>query len=333
MSEENTVVTNEATPAVIANGADAAESKASYDGAAIRGARKEVSTEQSTTEESAKRPGYNPVDIETATPEQIKERMNYIYRQMKDNEKSSKQSEKMLREYRGLAAQQSQQIEELTKGFNGVVNHLQTKNLDDNEDQLTALMNAAFERGDNKGYLEAQKKLIKLGVDKELIQRKPAPVQQQKQPTKQNSASQLANDASNEGYLSSDEVRLTEAWQNERDENGELLRPWSKDTDNRFAAALRETQGVFSNPRFENMSYEDKLAEVDKRMGVAKRVANQTVSAGGLNGRNKTAKVTLSADIEKMVRATKWGGSKYKTDDERLDAYRKQLQNVKKGAR
>lgn len=329
---------SEAETAVAPNGAAQAiaEPTASekYDGAAIRSERKEEAKAKEP-EAVEKRPGYDPVDIETASPEQVKERINYLYRQVKDKDKREREVNRIL-------ADQSRVIAELTAASNTIVSHIQTKTLDDGEEQLTAVMNSAFERGDNRGYLDAQKKLVTLRVEKELLQRQPK-AQPQTQPAQQtngkyNSASQIANDASGEGYLSSEEVRLTEAWQNERDENGNFLRPWTRTSDVNnpdpaFSAALREAQGVFTNPRFANATYEEKLAEVDRRMGVAKRVTGQTVSATGLTGRGKNTKITLSADIEKMVRHTKWGGSKYKTDDERLDAYRKQLSAVKKGAR
>lgn len=310
------------------------ETKNTYDGAEIRGARREESKETKAPEVE-KHPGYNPIDVETAAPEQVKERLNYLYRQVKDGNKT-------VNQYRQVAAEQSRQIEELTKGFNGVVNHLQTKSLDDNEEALTQLMNTAFEKGDNKGYLDAQKKLIKLGVDKEILtQRQTQSKQTQQQPVQQqrnyDAASRIADDAASEGVISSEDARLTEAWQNEKDENGNQIRPWSKTAnaehpDPLYTAALREAQAVFTNKRFENLTHEEKLAEIDRRMGTPKRVTAQTVTGGGLNGRGKVSKVTLSADIEKMVLRTKWGGSKHKTDEERLSAYRQQLVKVR-GAR
>lgn len=334
MSEENQADIG-ATSDVAATAPQEPTSAEKYDGAAIRSERKDAKTETAGGNSAETRPGYNPVDVKTATPEAVQERIDYLYRQVKDKGNREREVNKILSE-------QARVIDELAKNQNAVVNHIQTKTLDDSEDVLTSAMNHAFEKGDHKGYLEAQRKLIKLGVDKELLKNRPQPQAHVPQPQhsggKYNSASQIANDAAGEGYLSNDEARLTEAWQNERDETGNFVRPWARtadmnNPDQAFAAALRETQGVFSNPRYAALSYEDKLAEVDRRMGVAKRVANQSVSAGGLTGKGKTAKITLSADIEKMVRQTKWGGSKYKTDDDRLDAYRKQLATFRKGSR
>lgn len=325
----------EATEAQAENGADktaTVESKNSYDGAAMRSERKEEPKEET----AEKRAGYNPVDIDKASPEEIKERINYLYRQVKDGNKAKGQ-------YIKIAEEQSRQIEELTKGFNGVVSHLTTKNFADSEEAITAQLDAAFAKGDNKGYLEAQKKLINLGVEKriaaEQAKQQPKQVQQQTQQGRAyDSASQIARDAEASGELSAEETNYTAAWQNEKDENGELLRPWSKtadmyNPDPEFRAALNEANGVFNNPRFANKSIEEKLAEVDRRMGVAKRTVSQTVSGIGLTGKSKSSKVSLSADIEKMVKVTKWGGSKFKTDEERLAGYRAQLQKVKGGTR
>lgn len=311
-----------------ANGATAPvveEAKKSYDGAEIRSASKEK-----TEEVTEKRAGYNPVDVEKASPEEIKERINYLYRQVKDGVKTNSQ-------YRQIAAEQSRQIEELTKGFNGVVNHLTTKGFEDSEESLMTQIDEAFAKGDNKGYLAAQKKLIDLGVSKRLAaekQAQPKQTSQQQTQQTQSSASQIARDAEEGGELSPDEVRMTEAWQNEKDENGNLLRPWSKtaDTNNpdpEFTSALREAQAVFTSTRFKDKPYEEKLAEVDRRMGVAKRTVSQTVSGGGLTGKAKTSKITLSSDIEKLAVRTKFGGPKAKTDAEHIEAYRAQLAKVK----
>lgn len=306
-----------------------AESKTSYDGAEIRGVRREESRSEARTEAKpegeAKPSGYAPVDLDNLPPE-VKERVNYLYRQVKD-------SDRTLREFRRIASDQSRQINELTQGHIGLVSHLQEKSLGDSEEAITTQMNAAFERGDNKAYLDAQRKLIDLGVEKRLVvKQKPQPIQQQQpQPI---DASEIANRATLDGNLSPTDIRTTEAWQNEKDENGNVLRPWSKtndvnNPDPAFVQALTETKAVFTNQRFAHLSYEEKLAEVDRRMGLAKRVTAQTVTGGGLKGNTKFSKVSLSPDIEKMVKHTKWGGKKYKTDDERLDAYRQQLVKVK----
>lgn len=317
----------EAAEAQVENDVALEESKASYDGAEIRSGRKEEIKE----EVPDKRAGYNPVDIEKASPEEIKERINYLYRQVKDGNKTNNQ-------YRQIAAEQSRQIEELTKGFNGVVSHLTTKNFADSEEAITAQLDAAFAKGDNKGYLEAQKKLINLGVEKRLAADKPVPARQVQQPQQNgqaySSATQIARDAEGSGELSSEEASYTSAWQNEKDDNGELLRPWSKtadmnNPDPEFRAALNEANGVFNNPRFANKSIEEKLAEVDRRMGVAKRTVSQTVSGMGLTGKSKSSKVTVSSDIEKLAIRSKFGGPKAKTDAEHIEAYRAQIAKVR----
>lgn len=323
MNIDNSEVATEGTP--IASSVPAAEeTKTSYDGAEIRGARREESKPEPKDDKPA---GYKPVDLSGLPPE-VKERVDYLYRQVKDNDRT-------VREYRQIAAEQSRQIQELATGFNGVVTHLQDKNIDDSEETITTQMNAAFERGDNKAYLEAQKKLINLGVEKRIIAEKKTVQQpQQRQQAQPMDAREIANRAQSEGELSPNDYRTTEAWQNEKDESGNFIRPWSRtpdvnNPDPMFVQALTETKAVFTNSRFSGLSYEEKLAEVDRRMGVAKRVTSQTVTGGGLNGRAKMSKVTLSPDIEKLAIRTRFGGPKAKTDAEHIEAYRKQLEKVK----
>lgn len=302
------------------------ESKTSYDGAEIRSAKKEE-----VEEKPEKRAGYNPVDIETASPEQIKERVNYLYRQVKDGNKT-------VTQYRQIAAEQSRQIEELTKGYNGVISHLTVKNFEDAEKTALDALTEAFNKGDNKGYISAQKQYTEIIAKKTAASMQPkAEVRQQAAPQNSQaygSASQVARDAESTGEFSPEETSYTSAWQNEKDENGNLLRPWAKTADQNnpdpeFRAALNEANGVFNNPRFANKSIEEKLAEVDRRMGVAKRTVSQTVSGGRLTGKPNSSKVTLSSDIERLAVRTKFGGPKAKTDAEHIEAYRQQLAKVK----
>lgn len=281
--------------------------------------------------------GYDAVDVRNASPEQIEERLNYLYSQVKTNEREKKEGNRTLTQYRKIAEEQSRQIEELTRSQSMVINHLQDKNIVDNETQLNEIMRQAFERGDNKTYNDAQNRLIEIKVEKKALadkrQVQPQPQRQQNVPQNNyNSASDISNRAVESGELSESDARITQAWQDEKDQNGQNLRPWAYDTHPMFRQALIEGQAVFNNPRFANLPYDQKLAEIDRRMGVEKPNAGQNVIGGGLQSPKKTTKINLTPEVERMVIRTKWGDTKkkqFKSDDERLAAYAKQIATVR----
>lgn len=271
--------------------------------------------------QGGKEAGYYPIDFENASPQEIKERYDYLFKQIKDN----KRNERTLNEYRRLAAEQSDQIAQLTQGFNGVVNHLQTKNIAETETSLKQQMQTAWEKGDNNTYFQLQDKLDDLRLDKKLAAKTQSQPQQQQQVK---NASQYAQQAQMSGDFTERDVSVASGWQDETDERGQLLRPWAFGTDPQHAIAIEEAKIVFSNPRFANFSTEKKLEEVDRRMGLAKRSVGQTVMGANLTIPGKTSKLTLTPKQQEIAIKTKYAG-KGKSDTEHLDAYRKQISLVK----
>lgn len=275
--------------------------------------------------------GYYPIDFETASPQEIKERHDYLYRQIKDQ----KRTDQTLRQYREIASEQSRRIEELTTGFTGVVGHLQEKAFTDNEAAINQTMQAAWEAGDTKAYLMAQSKLIDLKAGK-----KAAELQQKNAPKQEQKPQQPATNYDGDGGLSPEDQRVVDSWQGERDDSGQMLRPWafnrSNDPNNpdpQYIYALSETRAVLMSPRFQNATMEEKMQEVDRRMGVTKSTPKQSVMGGGFTGARKTAKLTLSPKAQEIAVKTKFGGPQAKTDAEHIEAYRKQMETTKKGTR
>lgn len=271
--------------------------------------------------------GYYPIDFATATPDQVKERYDYIYRQVKDGERERRETNRVLKE-------QSRLIDELSSGMGQVVNHIQENTFDNTEATLKANMRAAYEAGNTDAYLEAQDKLDELRLEKKLAERdrKAIPQPQQKQ------VAQPQNDP----MINTDESRVINDWQSERDESGVLLRPWAhnKSTDpnspdQEFLYGLAETRAVFQNPRFADLSIHQKIAEVDRRMGVKKPGSGQSVMGGGLTTNRKSSKITLTPKQQEIAIKTRFGGPKAKSDTDHLEAYRKQIERVQttKGAR
>lgn len=260
--------------------------------------------------------GYEPVSLDDLPPEKQKEiddRINYLYRQVKDHERTN-------REYKTIAQQQSAAIDELMNGVGQVVNHLHGRQAAESEASLMQEMQTAWESGDNKTYLEKQNKLL----DLKLQQR-----QQPQQPQKTQAQQQQQSTAS---PITDTDTRIIEAWQSEKDERGQPLRPWVQtddpnDPDPDFVKALTVAKRVWEkNP---HKTAQENLAEVDRIMGTKQNGGGQTVLRGGLNTPGKRSTIRLTPTQEKIAIKTKYGAKQgAKTEAEYMAAYRKQIESV-----
>ena len=281
----------------------------------------ETSSESTVTQPSAPandRPaGYSPVDVRTASPEQVQQRLDYLYGQIKPTQRENK-------EMRQLLEQQSKVIDELSKTTQGVVTHLTERSFADSEALLTRQMQEAWQRQDNKAYIEAQNKLMDLRVEQRVLAK--TQVQQpQKTNAQPNSAVQIAERAMQNGEINHDDYRITEQWQGEKDESGNLLRPWAFEGDPNYQAALFEGRSVLANPRFAHLTYQQKLEEIDRRMGTQKRTVQPNVMGGNLTKPAKSVKITLSPKQREIALKTQYAG-KGKPEAEHLEKYRQQIE-------
>lgn len=318
------------------------ETEQATDGAGIEGALPAAVTENANDQQDAgtaqpsngSRPaGYYPVPLEGLPDEvrkPVEERFKYLYSQVKTNERT-------LNEFRGIAASQSQKIEELMSGVGSVVDHLQSKNYEDVESTIRAQMEAAHANNDTKSFIELQDKLIEVKADKKAAEKERKAKPQQPQAKQYPTSTEMINGGVRNGEINNDDARVIDAWMNENDEVGNMLRPWAHtqnmQNDPKFAAAMAEAQAVFANPRF--TTTEQRLAEVDRRMGLTRSNGNQTVMGGQLTNRPKNTKITLTPNQERIAVRTKFGGPKAKSDADHIAAYRAQIDkvNLAKGAR
>lgn len=277
------------------------------------------STEENVSHETNSKPaGYYPVDPSNADPVEIKNRIDYLYRQVKDNERS-------LNEYRGIAKSQSEKIEELLGGFGQVVDHIHTKEYTENENNLRYQIRQAYEAGDVNKFEELNEKLLDMKLEKKL-QKKPEPQKQKPEQTRV-PVNQITNDALSVGELTQEDLTYLESWQGEVN-GGQKSRPWATEDHPMYPQAYDEMLLVFTNPVYETLTFNQKLEELDRRMGVKKQSGGQTVMGGNLTTRGKTSKITLSPKQQEIAIRTKFGGPKAKSDADHLEAYRKQLQDM-----
>lgn len=273
--------------------------------------------------------GYYPVEIEDPA---IKQRFDYVYGQVKKNERDKN-------EYKRIASEQSRIIAQLQQDQGAIVNHLQTQTYTNVESQLNDQLKAAYETGDTNALVDIQRKLIKLEAQK-LIQPQKQQFQQpqqfQEQPVNYTNFNQVSGEAVADGDITVQEQQQVNAWAGETNERGEQLRPWlinstgdPSDPDPDYVKAWTVANQVWHKPQYAHLTFDQKLAEVDKRMGVSKTTAKQSVMGGGFTGKPKGGRISLSPEAEKIAIKTKFGGPKAKTDADHIAAYSKQIESVR----
>jgi len=277
-----------------------------------------VSTEQQTTSDRPE--GFDPVDVRTATPEQIEARINRLYGNVKKNEKEAREA-RMANEI--LIAR----FQELANNQQQIVTHLHETNYQEAENTLRQQQREAWDKGDLNGYHAATEKLIEVKAEKAAAKRD---AQQQKPNENKTqiadravSATDAINMSDQSREINANEANIYRAWASETDPYGNPKRPWVNETDIRNSTAAFEGRAVFNNPAFANKSFAEKLREVDRRMGLQTQPqqGSNVLPSGNLTGQRKTSNVKLSLMEETIAVKTKFGGSKAKSDEDHKQAY------------
>lgn len=264
--------------------------------------------------------GYEGNNFVEFTPEQQK-RINTLTKKMGNYERESN-------EWKTVAKQQYDLINELRNGQQQIVNHLQTTNFADVEYQLKTQRKEAFARGDMDAVDEVNDKLTEIKLTKKTaeLQAKLQPARPIVQP---NFTSDPVEQAVQQGTLSRNDAEVYQAWVNETDQYGNLVRPWTGERDSRNSSAAAEGKAVFSNPVYQNKPFAERLKEIDRRMGMTNQQMQQGVlPAGNLTRGGKNSNVKLSSYAENLAIKTKFAGPG-KSNSDHIEAYRKQMAEVR----
>lgn len=287
----------------------------------------ESTQEQSQEQNNAKPEGFDRIDLNTATPDQIKARMDRIYGNMKRYETDSKEqralNEALVREFQSLKSTQDQ-----------VINHLQNTDYQEAETRISQMRMDAWNKGDIDGFTKANDQLLDIRLQKKLATVNQPKEQPQVQKPKGVDGERLVNNAREQGSLSPEEADVTKAWISETDNSGNFKRPWASDpSDPRNYAAALEAQAVFNSPLFANKPIAEKLREVDRRMGIqTQQPPRQNVlGSGNLTSGGKLNTIKLDPAIEKIAIRTKFGGPKAKTDQDHVEAWKRAVAKSKGG--
>lgn len=272
--------------------------------------------------------GYERVDF---TPEQQK-RFDRLYGQVKAQDRKFTEAMDVMR-------QQSDVIAQLQNGVGQVVTHLNNQDVNASEVAARDEADAAFKRGDSRAYLSAMEKVAQISaqkiVNQSLLKQRPQQ-QQQRQVSAPNSTTEAANRAVQQGALSAQDAEAFEAWQEEKDQTGNYLRPWAKreTAGETFDSVLMRSAGVFADPKYRNAPIEQKLAEVDRIMNMQRQTPQQNVMGANLTAKGKTNTVKVSADMERVLNHLRPRGSKAKDAPDPIAWYREQANKAKQqGAR
>lgn len=274
-----------------------------------------------------------PIEARIST---LTKKMGNQYRQLTGDIKTR---DELLRE-------QSLVIEEMRSNMGKVVDHLHSKSITEEENAAKQALRDAHQTGDTEAFVSANERLANVAARKLSIANQPKPQKQETKPNGQQqyrSAGDIADDAVNDGEMDPVMGETVKAWQGETDERGAPLRPWAQSrtpneplNDPIYRRAYLESAVVFDEDGpFAHMTVEQKLAEVDRRMGTQRNQGGQNVMGGGnLTTNKKSAKITLTPEAQRIATRFKFAGPKA-SEAEHLEAYRKQIEKVRstKGAR
>lgn len=285
------------------------------------------------------------VDLSAIEDENIRNAIEGRFAHMSSlMKKQGQKHDRELDKWKRLAEDQARAMEELQGGMGAVVNHIQTQTFATTEQQLRAQLRQARDTGDTDAEMEILDRLAEVKVQKLAAPK----LQPKKTETREQafagyrSGNEIAEEAAADGDLSPEELTVAKAWTEERGANGVLIRPWVKSanpdnplSDPLFRRAQIEMAAVFEETSpYAHLPFEQKLAELDRRMGVQRQPNGQTVMSGNLTPRVKSSKVQLTDTQKRIAVRTKFAGPG-KSNDDHYAAYRAQIErvNANKGAR
>lgn len=286
---------------------------------------------QETPQNENKPAGFDPVELN----KEQQERFNRVYGNMKKYEnkfKDQEQANQILID----------RLNELQNGQQQIVSHLQVGDFQEAENTLKAQRDVAWREGKVELYNEANDKLAELKAQKiaqKFLSERDQKTQKIQQvvplPQRQISGDDAINNAVQTGVVTSDEANIYRSWMNQRDPNGNSLRPWVNSGDIRNSKAALIGRAVFEDPDNAGKSFAEKLKEIDKMMGVQPMQTNgqNVLGNGNLTRGKQTNNIKLSPEIERIAIRTKFGGPKAKSDQDHIDAWKRAAQKSQsKGA-
>jgi len=259
-------------------------------------------------ENKQKPDGYEQVDFnkiqDPELAQKVEARFNRLYAQMKESHTVAQKTEQILME-------QAKQMDDLKAS-------MASQKSDSTMADLRKQLKEAKEDSDYDREVRIQEQMANVVAEQKFadvkLEPKKAPEAQPAQPQNQGPA------------LSDNELSIVEAWQNERNDRNEVSRPWAYYGHPDYQDAMAEVQAVLVSKRFANKSMQEKLAEVDKRMGMSKNSDARSVLGGNLTMPNKSKTIELTPAQKEI--ALKLGRIRGLDDETALKRYASSLKNL-----
>lgn len=242
-------------------------------------AQVEVEVVDAAAQAAPKGNGFEQTDF---TPEQQK-RFDRLYRQIKAQDKA-----KII---------QGEHLTRVTDRMSKLESELAAAKSTDAVTSLRAQIKEARESGDEDRVEKLRDQLVEVQAEIAVSKRTPKEAPKAAAPT--------ANPVPD---LSRSDTAAIKRWSVAADDNGKYTRPWTQEGHKDVDTAAQHLVEVLNSDEFEDMTIEEKLAEVDKRMGYKKpsvsRKDGNAVLGGDLTGSANKDKPSLTreqADVAEKI--------------------------------
>lgn len=257
--------------------------------------------------------GYGFVDIEDPA---VQKRFNRLYKQVK----ASDEANRLLREH----------IANLEKSFSQIQQQQQvvqerfvSQEVQQARNFLQSEYQSAIDAGDFQRQQAIQQQWILLEAEvkaQEILKQQNAQPKDKYPPTN-------INQTVDQYDIPQDEAVYIDAWMNEKSPSGVVVREWAQPNHALFNAALAEAENVFKSPLWANKSVQERMAEVDRRMGLVKPVKQSApqVLSSNLKTSPKRDDIKLTPQEEQIAIRMRLG----KTPQESIERYKAQKRQMR----
>ncbi len=228
--------------------------------------------------------GFEPVDVSHLPEEDqdnIQARFDRLYGQVKMSDRRNKAMESVLLEQQKALVDISQKLTETERTT-------AKKSIEDG-------IRMAEEFGDMPKANQLRQSLIEMNMEEKL-----QAALAKKQP----------NNYSPENVLDTQMAEVTDPYENayltqamaERAPDGNYMRPWAQRGHPDLQVALQEAEVIWTSPKFANKTVEEKMKELDRRMGTPQRKQGSSVLSGGGNQKTQQGAQLTPAEQQVAVR-------------------------------
>lgn len=222
--------------------------------------------------------GFEPVSVDHLPDddkEAIQARFDRLYGQVKMSDRRNKVLE-------GMLAETQKALQDINHKVNEQERTTARKSLEDG-------IRMAEELGDLSKANQLRQTLTEMNIEDKMR----AMLQQKSPPSDYSNPDVLLDSQMAEVQDPYESAYLNQAMA-ERGVDGNYVRPWAQRGHPDLEVALREAEIIWTSPRFSNKPVEEKMKELDRRMGTPQRrnPGNQVLPSGGMSKQSNNVSIT-----------------------------------------